>query len=61
MRVVANHVHIYYQGSVFVEFSTPQEAEAVVQKKLQFEGQDLLLKMKYVFVGQVQSNTMELT
>ncbi|KAI9320050.1 hypothetical protein BX666DRAFT_2018146 [Dichotomocladium elegans] len=35
-----------FKGSVFVEFSTPEEAVKVAAMNLQYEGQDLLLKLR---------------
>ena len=35
-----------FKGSVFIEFSAPEEAENVVTKSLQYDGNDLMLKTK---------------
>ncbi|KAI9497059.1 hypothetical protein BDB00DRAFT_936593 [Zychaea mexicana] len=41
-----------FKGSVFVEFDSPQLAEEVAQKSLQYEGTDLLLKTKKAYLDE---------
>ncbi|KAI7884597.1 La-domain-containing protein [Lichtheimia hyalospora FSU 10163] len=41
-----------FKGSVFIEFSTPEEAENAVTKSLQYDGNDLLLKTKKAYVDE---------